>query len=146
MILKKTNIMAQGAEFPPSITIGDTQLQIMEAFTYLGSRVTTSTSLDAEISSRITKAAEVMAKLNKRVWYNSLLSIRTKVCIYQACVLSTLLYGSESWTTYARQERRLNEFHLCSLRCLLYIKWQNKVPNTEVLKRAGLMSIPSMLI
>ena len=23
---------------------------------------------------------------------------------YQACILSTLLYGSESWTTYARQD------------------------------------------
>ena len=138
--------MVQGAEFPPSITIGDTQLQVVDAFTYLGSTVTSSTSLDAEISSRIAKAAGVMAKLNKRVWNNSLLSVRTKVCVYQACVLSTLLYGSESWTTYARQERRLNGFHLRSLRRLLYIKWQDKVPNTEVLKRAGLMSIPSMLI
>ena len=94
--LKKTNIMAQGAESPPSITIGDTQLEVVDAFTYLGSTVTSSTSLDAEISSRIAKAAGVMAKLNKRVWNNSLLSERTKVCIYQACVLLTLLYSNES--------------------------------------------------
>ena len=48
----------------------------------------------------------------QRVWGNDLLSERTKMCVYQACVLSTLLYGSESWTTYARQERQLNGFHL----------------------------------
>ena len=87
-----------------------------------------------------------MAKLNKRVWSNDLLSKRTKMCIYQACVLLTLLYGSESWTTYTRQERRLNSFHLLCLRCLLHISWQDKIPNTKVLKRAGLMCIPSLLI
>lgn len=118
----------------------------MNTFTYLGSTVTGSTSLDAEINSRIAKAAGVMAKLNKRVWNNSLLSERTKVCIYQACVLSTLLYGSESWSTYGRQECHLNRFHLCSLRCLLCIKWQEQVPNTEVLHHADLFSIPSLLI
>ena len=144
--LKKTNIMAQGADSPPTITIGDTQLEVVEAFTYLGSTVTNSTSLDAEISSRIAKAAGVMAKLNKRVWSNSLLSEWTKVLVYQACVLSTLLYGSESWTTYARQERRLNSFHLRSLCRLLQVRWKDKVSNTEVLQRAGLMSIPSMLM
>ena len=64
-----------------------------------------------------------MAKLNKRVWNNSRLSERTKALVYQACVLSTLLYGSESWTAYARQEKRLNSFHLRSLRRLLKIKW-----------------------
>ena len=144
--LKKTYVMAQSAESPPSITIEDTQLEVVDAFTYLGSTVTSSTSSDAEINSRIAKATGVMAKLNKRVWNNSLLSERTKVCVYQACFLSTLLYGSESWSTYAGQERRLNRFHLRSLRRLLRIKWQDQVPDTEVLPRADLLRIPSLLI
>ena len=87
-----------------------------------------------------------MAKLNKRVWGNDLLSEKTKMCVYQACVLSTLLYGSESWTTYARQERRLNGFHLRCLRHLLHIRWQDRVTNTAVLERAGALSMPSLLI
>ena len=47
---------------------------------------------------------------------------------------------------YARQERRLNSFHFRSLRRLLHIRWQDRVPNTDVLQRAGLMGIPSMLM
>ena len=86
-----------------------------------------------------------MAKLNKRVWNNSLLSERTKVLVYQACVLSTLLYGSESWTACARQEKPPNSFHLRCLRRLLKIKWQDRVLNTEVLDRAGLLSMPALL-
>ena len=103
-------------------------------------------SLDAEISSRIAKAAGVMAKLNKRVWINDLLSERTKLQVYRSCVLSTLLYGSESWPTYTRQEKRLNGFHLRCLRRLLQIKWQDRVSNTNVLQRADMPSIPTLLI
>ena len=57
--------------------------------------------------------------------------------IYQAYVLSTLLYGSESWTLYASQERRLNVFHFRYLRRILGIKWQDHIPNKDVLKKEG---------
>ena len=144
--LKKANILAQDAETPPVITINNTVLEVVDSFTYLGSTVSSKASLDAEISSRIAKAAGVMAKLNKRVWINDLLSERTKLQVYRSCVLSTLLYGSESWPTYTRQEKRLNGFHLRCLRRLLQIKWQDRVSNTNVLQRADMPSIPTLLI
>ena len=70
-----------------------------------------------------------------------MLTTNTKMRVYQACVLSTLLCGSETWTLYTRQERRLNAFHLHSLRKILGITWQDRVPNKNVLERA---KIPSM--
>ena len=143
--LKKTNVMAQGTANPPNITIDDYQLEAVENFTYLGSTISSSLSIDAEVSSRIAKAAAVMAKLNQRVWNNSSLTEKTRLRVYQACVLSTLLYGSESWTPYASQERRLNTFHLRCLRRILHIKWQDRVSNTEVLKRAGTTSMQGIL-
>ena len=143
--LKKTEILAQGTDTSPDITIDSIQLEVVETFTYLGSTIASSLSLDAEISRRIGKAAAVMSKLNKRVWSNSQLTVNTKLCVYQACVLSTLLYGSESWTTYAGQEKRLNSFHLRCLRRLLQIKWQDMVTNTEVLQRAGIPSMTALL-
>ena len=45
---------------------------------------------------------------------------------------------SETWTTYAWQERRLNTFHLRSIRHILGISWQDKVTNADVLSRACL--------
>ena len=116
---------------PPVISMNNTELEVVDTFTYLGSTVSSSTSLDAEISFRIG---------------NDLLSERTQMCVYQACVLSTLLYDSESWTTYARQERRLNAIHLRCLWRLLLIRWQDRVTNTEVLEGAGLLSMPSLPI
>ena len=67
------------------------------------------------------------------------------MAVYNACFISTLLYGSETWTTYARHERRLNTFHMRSLRRILGISWQDKVPNTKVLSRAGLPSTFTLL-
>ena len=63
------------------------------------------------------------------------------MAVYNACVISTLLYSSETWTTYAWQERRLNTFHLKSIRRILGISWQDKVTNADVLSRAGLPSM-----
>ncbi|XP_052712455.1 uncharacterized protein LOC128186658 [Crassostrea angulata] len=60
-------------------------------------------------------------------------------------IISTLLYGSESWTTYSRQERKLNTSHLRYLRRILGISWQDKVPYTEVLSRANLPSMFTLL-
>ena len=88
-----------------------------------------------------------MAKLNKRGrGDNNLLSERTTLQVYQSCALSTVLYGSESWLTYASQEKRLNGLHLRCLRPLLQIKWQDRVPKTEVLGQADMPSIPTLLI
>lgn len=143
--LKKTNILAQDADSPPTIAIHGYCLEVVENFTYLGSTITNSLSIDTEVNSRIAKAAAVMARLNKRVWQNHNLTEKTKLRVYQACVLSTLLYSSETWTTYASQEKKLNSFHLRCLRRILRIQWQDKVPNTEVLERAGINSMLAIL-
>ena len=71
--------------------------------------------------------------------------MKTKMAVYNACILSTLLYGSETWTTYAHQEKRLNTFHLRSLQCILGISWQDKVTNTDVLSHAGLPTMYTLL-
>ncbi|KAL1255575.1 hypothetical protein QQF64_013636 [Cirrhinus molitorella] len=143
--LRKTNVMAQGTESPPNIVIDGYTLEVVENFTYLGSIISSSLSIDSEINSRIAKAATVMAKLNQRVWNNSNLTEKTRMRVYQACVLSTLLYGGETWTTYARHERKLNSFHMRCLRRILQIKWQDRVPNTKVLERVNMSSLHAVL-
>ena len=108
--LKKTNVLVQDTEAPPVITIDDYELDAVCQFTYLGSTITDNLSLDAEINKRIGKAASTLARLTARVCTSPKLSVKTKMAVYNACVISTLLYGSETWTSYAGQERRLNTF------------------------------------
>ena len=62
-----------------------------------------------------------------------------------AVVLPTLLYACETWTVYQRHAKRLNHFHLICLRKLLKIRWQDKIPDTEVLKKAKMQYIHILL-
>ena len=108
-----------------------------------GSTITDNLSIESELNKRIGKAAITLSRLTKRVWTNNKLSDHTKVNVYKACVISTLLYGSESWTMRAHEEKRLNVFHMRCLRHILEITWQDKVTNKVVLVKAG---IPSLYI
>ena len=43
------------------------------------------------------------------------------------------------------QAKRLNHFHTSYLRKLSKIKWLDRIPDTEVLKRAGMQSVHTLL-
>ena len=138
--------MAQDTYVPPVITINGQPLEVVPTFTYLGSMVSSSVNLDSELNSRIGMAVGTMAKLNSRVWNKSKLTENTKLQVYQACVRSSLLYSSETWTTYGRrQEKRLNSFHLWCLRRILHIHWQDRITKSQVLECAGIPSIFAIL-
>ena len=65
--------------------------------------------------------------------------------VYKACVLGTLLYGSENCTLHARQEARLNAFHIRCLRRILGISWQDCILNKNISKKARTERIFSLL-
>ena len=50
-------------------------------------------------------------------------------------MLPTLLYACETGTVYQRHAERLNHFHTSCLRKLVKIKWQDRIPDTDDLKR-----------
>ena len=52
------------------------------------------------------KASTTLVRLTSRVWSIPKFTVKTKMAVYNACVLSTLLCGSETWATYARQEKK----------------------------------------
>ena len=98
--LKKTQVMGQDS--PPVISINDHELDVVHDFVYPGSAISDTLSLDAQLNRRIGKAATAMTRLTKKALNNSKLTVHTKIQIYRTCVVSTLLYGSESWTLRAQ--------------------------------------------
>ena len=145
----KTEVMHQPAPgMPyraPSIAVKGKELTAVDKFTYLGSTLSRVVHIDEEVTTRIAKASSAFGRLKDNVWDRRGISISTKLKVYRAVVLTTLLYGSESWTVYARHARQLNHFHTTCLRRLLRIKWQDKIPDTEVLSRTNLPSIHTLL-
>ena len=60
-------------------------------------------------------------------------------------MLPTLLYACETWTVYQQHTKRLNHFHTSCLRKPLKIKWQDRIPDTEVQKSAEMQSVHTLL-
>ena len=84
-------------------------------------------------------------RLRKSVWDRQGLNIQTKLKVYQAMVLTALLYASETWTVYSRHEKVLNRFHINCLKKLLHITWRDHIPDTEVLERTKMSSVQTIL-
>ena len=91
--LRKAKVTCQGNE---AYT-----LEVKPQFRYPGSTTSNNACLDVELGKRIDKAATNKAKLSARVWENKKLATQTKIAVYRSCIVSTLLYGSESWSTNA---------------------------------------------
>ena len=143
---KKTEILHQPAPKStnislPVITVHGSQLNAVKNFTYLGSVVSTNARIDDEVASRLSKASSAFGRLRDRVWDISGIRTETKLRVYSAVVLPTLLYGAESWTVYKTHADKLNRFHVSCLKRILGIHWSEKVPDTEVLERAKAPSI-----
>ena len=68
----------------------------------------------------------------------------TKLKVYKAVVLPTVLYACETWKVNQRLVKILDHFHLSCLRTFLKLRWQDKIPNTEVLKKAGTQSVHAL--
>ena len=135
---KKTEVVYQPAPGKPykepTITVKGQRLQVVDKFTYLGSTLSRVVHIDDEVNARISKAS---GRLSGSIWDRSEIRLDTK--------LPTLLYACETWSVYQRHAKRLNHFHTSCLRKLLKIKWQDRIPDTEVLKRAGMQSIHTIL-
>ena len=121
------------------------RLQVVDKLTYLGSTLSRVVHIDDEVNARIAKASAAFGRLRGSIWDRSGIRLDTKLKVYKSVVLPTLLYACEAWTVYQRHAKRLNHFHTSCLRKLLKIKWQDRIPDTEVLKRAGMQSIHTLL-
>ncbi len=105
----------------------------MDHFTYLGSTLSSCCSLDTEIHTRINKPSSSFGCLHSRVFENYNLKVNTKVGVYNAVCLSTLLYGAELWTPYRQHINNLEAFHNRCLQKILNLSWEDRIPHTVIL-------------
>ena len=105
--IAKTDVMyqlaLQKAYSEPTIAVGNETLKVTDRFCYLGSTLSSSANIDAEVENRIAKASSTCGHLQKTVWERRGIKTSTKVKVYRATVIPTLLYACETWTLYERQ-------------------------------------------
>ena len=127
------------------INVDENTLNHVKELTYIDSIIANNDHIEAELQRRMSKASMSFGRLRERLWNDHNVSIRVKGQIYRAIILSTLLYGAETWTVYKRHVKKLHAFMMRHMRSIMKIRWQDKVTTIKVFKRAGLPSMEDLL-
>ena len=99
--------------------VDETTLNPVKEFTYLGSIIASDGHIEAELHKIMSKASMSFGRLRERLWDYHNVSIRVKEQIYRAIILSTLLYGAETWTVYRRHVKKIHAFIMRHLRSIM---------------------------
>ena len=122
---------------------GGEPVEQVSNFVYLGANISGVGTIDRDLDIRIQRANG--AFIIWKIWNSRTIRTPTKIRIYKSAVITILLYGAEVWNTTKKQMKRFEVFHLTSLRRILTIKWFFYVSNEEVLRRAGIKSIETLI-
>ena len=97
---KKTEVVHQpapGKQYSePTITLNGQKLQVVDKFTYLGSTLSRAVHINDEVTARTAKASVEFGSTN--VWERNGIRLDTKLNVYKAVELSTLLYAYGQYT------------------------------------------------
>ena len=85
----------------------DINIEQVTQIKYLGSILNSDNTVDAEVESRINKASQVFRSLSRLVWYQRKIKVSTKLKLFKAIIIPTLLYGSETWNVFQCHIQRL---------------------------------------
>uniref|UniRef100_A0A803TRR0 ribonuclease H n=1 Tax=Anolis carolinensis TaxID=28377 RepID=A0A803TRR0_ANOCA len=147
--IEKTKVLFQQAPANPSampgIQVNGVTLENVDHFHYLGSHLSTKVNIDTEIKHRLSSASAAFFQMKQRVFEDRDIRRDTKVLVYKAIVLPTLLYACETWTVYRHHTQLLEYFHQCCLKKILQIAWEDRRTNASVLEEAK-TSIEAMLL
>ena len=72
-------------------------MQQNTSLTYLGSFISNDATVSKGVDNHLSKASSSFGRLSKRMWQSHVLRFSTKIQVYKAVIVPTLLYGAETW-------------------------------------------------
>ena len=127
---EKTEVMKVGKERGHCcVEVGDRKLESVEVGKCLGVMISGYGRMEEKIRSRIGKVARVIGGLNEPVWKRKELSRRTKLRVYNAIVVPTLMYGSEMWVLNKQLESAVQATEMRVLRQIVEKRKVDRVRN-----------------
>jgi hypothetical protein len=132
MDVEKTKVMRISRQpFPVKIIIDQKQLENAESFKYLGSILTNYGRCTCKIKSKIAMAKAAFNK--KRTLFTSTLDLELRKKLMKCYVWGIALYGAETWTLRAVDQKLLKSFEMWCWRRMEKIIWTDHVRNEDVI-------------
>ena len=114
------------------IQIDDERIEIVEDYTFLGSRINKDGDCSHEINRRLMLGRQAMINLEKLMKSRDI-NMNTKKKIVQTMVFPITTYGCESWTMKKQDRRKIDAFELWCWRRVLRVPWTAKRTNQSIL-------------
>ena len=131
---KKTKIMDLDKSPTTTIDVDGEQLENVNNFVYLGSRIDADGKSSPDFRCRI---AIAVSKLNTMapLWKSQ--STELKWRTLKACIFPVAIYGCEAWTISKTDEKKITSFEMKCYRKILRISWTERKTNASVLEQLG---------
>ena len=142
--IDKTKVLRMNTRGTQPVQLYGVDIEDVEDFVYLGTLMTSDGSSDAEVKARLAKARTAFCTL-RNFWRNGIINQHTKLRIFKTNVLSTLLYGAESWKVTRGIMKKLEVFQRKCLRSILRIFWPNVISNDDLYLRTSFSPITEVI-
>jgi hypothetical protein len=145
-------LQVKGVESPPGpdpalrLLLRGQEVEQVPHFTYLGSVVGSDFDLGQgkDVNTRIRAACATFGRL-RGLWRDPRVKLPTKRKVFLACVKSTLLYGSETWTLRHSSSKALRRAWAGWIRTILGLTWQqcvqDHISHSELNHRFGVEDV-----
>ncbi|KAK3888946.1 hypothetical protein Pcinc_007014 [Petrolisthes cinctipes] len=115
------------------ITVRGQELEIIKHFKYLGAIISEEGS-KLEILLRAVQVTAALAEL-RPIWLDKNISLKTKLKLLRAIVLSVFLYACETWTLTTELQRRIQAVEMRYYRRILGMSYMDHITNEEVQRK-----------
>ena len=135
------------AVVPEHISLGpglENVIEEVEAFTYLGDVVDRDGGVERAVRGRVAVAWSKWREI-AGLLCNQRIPLRSRSSIYEACIRSVMLYGSETWPLTQHMERSIVSCDRRMLRYMAGVRLQDHVQSAVVAERCGLRQISDVL-
>ena len=120
-------------------------MEVVDRFPYLGDIVSRDGDDAAAVDARVESGGKAFGALRACIFASTSISNKAKKAVYEAIVLSTFLYGCETWSLTEELYRRLRCMHAHHLRAMCRVSrsqaWEHHISTQELGQRLGLDSI-----
>lgn len=132
--------IADNIVFPASMEYSGGSLEVVENFCYLGDMLGSEGGVERSVITRVgtawRKFRELLCLLTSRV-----LSLLAKGRLYEACVRSVMLYGSETWAVKEEDLVRLERNDMRMIRWMCNVSLRDRESSDELRSRLGIHNI-----
>ena len=119
-------------------------IQEVQEFCYLGDMLDTDAGAERAVKTRVACAWSKWRELAS-ILTNKSIPLKSRARVYEMCVRSVLIYGSEAWPLTQSLTELLRTTDRRMMRYMANIRLKDKIPNKEVARRCGLPDLESRL-